>query len=389
MVPLFSVLFFYFAYSVFKESSERKRKIYAILAGISLALGFYTYPAFRLIIPIIGALFIVILLINREILKKYRTEMVIGFLIMLLILVPLLSYFIHHPFDFAGRAGYVSVFNKDQNHGDLIGTVLQVAKKTFFMFFTDGDLNWRHNVSGHSMLNPWISFFFALGILYSVLIIILNLFKKTFFKKDYLQNWFVYFFMIMWFLGMLAPELLTVESIPHGLRAIGTIPVVFLFAAVAIDIFLRKFESSFKSRNISLLISLFLALFLITNLLYDYHLYFGISANSPEFYYAYRSDLTVVSDYLNQRSLKDKTYLVLDTYSVQTPEFLTAKFNQPYILVIPENSYQTLLNPKDQIVFTQSTIFDSKKFEEYHHEATIKTRAYNRFGQEIMRVYEY
>ena len=97
----------------------------------------------------------------------------------------------------------------------------------------------------------------------------------------------------------------------------------------------------------------------------------------------------MVSDYLNQRNLKEKTYLVLDKYSVQTPEFLTAKHNQPYILIDPANSYQTTLNPKDQIVFTQSTIFDAKKFEEYHNEAIIKKQAYNRFGQEIMRVYEY
>jgi 4-amino-4-deoxy-L-arabinose transferase-like glycosyltransferase len=389
LVPLFSVLFFYFAYSIFKEGSGKKRLIFAILAGICLALGFYTYPSFRMIVPIVGVLFVVILIINREILKKYWPEMAIGFSIMLLILAPLLVYFIHHPGEFAGRAGYISVFNKDQNHGDLIGTFLQVAKKTFLMFFTHGDLNWRHNVSGYGMLNPWISFFFALGILYSVLIIALNFFKKTFFKKEYLGNWFVYFFMIVWFLGMLAPELLTVESIPHGLRAIGVIPVAFLFAAMAIDIFLRKFESFFKSRNLSLFITLFLALIIITNLLYDYHLYFGISANSPEFYYAYRSDLTVVSDYLNQRNLKEKTYLVLDEYSVQTPEFLTAKYNQPYILVDPATSYQTILNLKDQIVFTQSTIFDAKKFAEYHREATIKKQAFNRFGQEIMRVYEY
>jgi 4-amino-4-deoxy-L-arabinose transferase-like glycosyltransferase len=389
LVPLFSVLFFYFAYSVFKETSGKKRLIFAILAGICLALGFYTYPSFRMVVPIVGALFVVILIINREILKKYWPEMAIGFLIMLFIFAPLLVYFIHHPGEFAGRAGYVSVFNKDQNHGDLVGTFLQVAKKTFLMFFKDGDLNWRHNVSGYSMLNPWISFFFALGILYLVLIIALNFFKKTLFKKDYLGNWFVYFFMIVWFLGMLAPELLTVESIPHGLRAIGAIPVAFLFAAMAIDIFLRKFESSFKLRNLSLLINLFLALIIITNLFYDYHLYFGISANSPEFYYAYRSDLTVVSEYLNQRDLKEKTYLVLDEYSVQTPEFLTAKYNQPYILVDPPTSYQTILNPKDQVVFTQSTIFDAKKFAEYHNEATIKKQVYNRFGQEIMRVYEY
>lgn len=389
MVPLFATLFFYFAYSVLKEKTKKKRIIFAVLSGICLALGFYTYISFRMIIPIITVLLIVIFIIKREIIKEYRREIILGTLVAFLILIPLIYYFAYHPLDFVGRTGYVSVFNKDQNQGDLIGTVLQVAKKTFLMFFTDGDLNWRHNVSGRSMLNPWVSPFFALGIIYSFSIIILNLVKKNLFKKDYLGNWFVYFFMIFWFLGMLAPGLLTVESVPHGLRVMGVIPVAFLFAAVAIDVLLKKIESFSKNKIISLIMISFLAILLSANLLYDRYLYFGISANSPEFYYAYRSDLTVVSDYLNQRNLKEKTYLVLDQYSVQTPEFLTAKYNQPYILVDPATSYQTILNQKDQIVFTQSTIFDAKKFVEYHPEAILKIQKYNRFGEEIMRAYEY
>lgn len=96
----------------------------------------------------------------------------------------------------------------------------------------------------------------------------------------------------------------------------------------------------------------------------------------------------MVSNYLNGRNLKEKTYLVLDEYSVQTPEFLTAKNNQPYILVNPENSYQTELKQGDQIIFTQSTIFDAKKFKEYHPEAKVVKQNYNQFKQEIMRVVE-
>ena len=46
-----------------------------------------------------------------------------------------------------GRAGQVSVFNKELNKGDLPGTVVTVVKKTVLSFFTAGDLNWRQNVS--------------------------------------------------------------------------------------------------------------------------------------------------------------------------------------------------------------------------------------------------
>ena len=133
----------------------------------------------------------------------------------------------------------------------------------------------------------------------------------------------------------------------------------------------------------------FIATIFVSNLAYDWNLYFRVSANSPDFYYAYRSDLTLVSDYLNQRNKKEQTYLVLDPYSVQTPEFLTAQNNQPYVLVDPASSYQTVLPEGGQIVFTQSTIFDAIKFEEYNPKASIAVQKYNQFNQEIMRVYEY
>jgi hypothetical protein len=306
-----------------------------------------------------------------------------------LVVAPLAVYFLHHPASFMGRSGYVSIFNKDMNHGDLIGTFLFVVKKTFWMFFTDGDLNWRHNTSGSSMLNPIVSPFFALGFLYCLGIVIFYLIKRELFQKESLEKYFKYLFLATWFFLMLGPEILSAESIPHGLRSIGAMPAVFILAAVAIDFIWKKLEYLLKIKYASLLLAIFLGLILFNSLIYDYGLYFGISANSPGFYYAYRSDLTTVSNYLNQRNLKEKTYLVLDPYSVQTPEFLTSDYYQPYILVDPATSYKTSLKPRDQIVFTQSTIFDAKKFQVYHPETSLVKRDFNKFNEEIMRVYQY
>ncbi|MCX6759253.1 MAG: glycosyltransferase family 39 protein [Candidatus Nealsonbacteria bacterium] len=376
LVPLFATLFFYFAYLVLKENSEKKRKLFTVLAGLSLGLGFYTYISFRAMVPILLLILILIALWKRHLFKLFWREMVIGFVVMILILLPLIIYFINHPDSFIGRAGYVSIFNPDQNKGDLFGTFLEVSKKTFLMFFTEGDLNWRHNVSGFGMLNPWVATFFAFGFLYSLLIIL-----KRFLKQSNCQDYLKYLVLIIWFLGMLGPELMSAEAIPHGLRAIGAMPVVFFFPALMIDY-------SWRKMNLKIFWSVFLGLILLTGLLYDFYLYFGISANSPDFYYAYRSDLTVVSNYLNERDLKEKTYLVLDKYSVQTPEFLTARYQQPYILVDPATSYQTQLKLGDQIVFTQSTIFDTKKFELYHPETKLIKKEFNQFNQEIMRIYE-
>ena len=385
LVPLMATLFFYFTYLTFKEVSGKKRIIFAVLAGLSFGLGFYTYISFRAMIAIIIFLAILIAIFERNVFKRFWREIIVGLVLMLLILAPLIAYFINHPGSFMGRAGYVSIFNSDQNKGDLIGTFLEVAKKTFLMFFTEGDLNWRHNVSGYSMLNPLVGAFFAFGFLYVLLIIIKGFIKERPFQENPNQNYFKYLFLIIWFLGMLGPELVSAEAIPHGLRTIGALSAVFFFPAIMINFFWERITFNF---NRKIIFGLILGLALMLSLFYDYHLYFGVSANSPDFYYAYRSDLTVVSNYLNERNLKEKTFLVLDEYSVQTPEFLTTNNHQPYILVDPATSYQTQLQNGDQIVFTQSTIFDTKKFGEYHPEAKVVKQSYNQFNQEIMRVYE-
>jgi len=386
LVPLLATLFFYFAYLTFKEDYEKKRGLFAILAGLSLGLGFYTYISFRAMFLIVGLLFIIIVLVHRGIFKKFWREMIIGLVSMLLIMTPLIIYFINHPDSFVGRAGYTSIFNPDLNQGDILGTFLSVLKKTFLMFFTEGDLNWRHNVSGFSMLNPLVGAIFALGFLYSLLIIFRRFIKIKVSREKSSEDYFKYLFLVVWFLGMLGPELMSAQAIPHGLRAIGAMPAVFFFSAITLDFFWQKTVLRFGNKAI---LGVILGIILGMSLIYDGYLYFGVSAHSPDFYYAYRSDLTVASNYLNERNLKEKTYLVLDDYSVQTPEFLTAKYNQPYILLNPEKSYEVSPQPGDQIIFTQSTIFDTIKFEEYHPETRLIKREFNKFGEEIMRIYEY
>jgi len=394
LIPLLSTLFFYFTYLTLKETSKKKRIVFAVLSGISFGLGFYAYISFRMMPAIIGFLMVILLLTNRRIYKYFWKEIIISFFSVMLTLLPLIIYFINHPDSFVGRSGAVSIFNPDLNQGNLIGTFWEVLKKTFWMFFTDGDLNWRHNVAGFSVLDPLVSTLFLMGFLVSLLIIIQ---RFTPLKGKIDSGYFKYLFLIILFLGMLVPEVLSAEGIPHALRAIGVIPAVFFFPAITINFLWERISYFLKNRNNKIFLGLILGIALIISLFYNYNLYFGISANSPGFHYAYRGDLTAVSNYLNERNLKEKTYLALDDYSVQTVEFLTAENNQPYILVNPDNSYQIKLNPGDQIIFAQETIydltkqakiFDTKNFEEYHPEVKLIKRKFNQFGEEIMKIYE-
>ena len=374
LLPLFSSLFFYFILVCYKTKIKKNRFIFATLAGISLALGLYTYPSFRFMAVIMSLMGSVLLIFKRNALIENWKEICLGLLSFVVVVAPLALYFMRQPDMFFGRASYVSIFNSDINKGDLAGTFFDVLKKTILMFFTKGDLNWRHNVSGMSMINPFISLLFALGFTYSFYKII-----KTRIK---------YLFLVIWFLIMLFPALLTSEGIPHGLRVIGVLPVIFYFPAIALDKIIKRVQAQFPSKYAKKSLQTVVIAMLFLSAAYNFYLYFGISAQSPGFHYDYRSDLTIASAYINKRNKAETTYLVLDEYSVQTPDFLTTQNNQPYKLLRPYNLHELNAIIGDQVIFTQSTLSSTRYFSENYPEANIVNRSYNIFKEEIMRVYE-
>jgi hypothetical protein len=95
-----------------------------------------------------------------------------------------------------------------------------------------------------------------------------------------------------------------------------------------------------------------------------------------------------VSEYLNNRDNKKQTFLSLDKFSVQTVDYLTTEQGQPFILLDPAKTYEVDLDPGDQVVFTQSTLYDITKFVERHPDARLINETKNEFGYVIMRVYQ-
>lgn len=422
MIPLFTTLTFYYIVKFLQTKSEpihsrlqqggrgvpiviennwraffTKLKIFgnkpivsAILAGAFFALGFYTYIAYRIMAVILLTLLAFLIYVKYKSLRQtyesivsYKKYLLISAASFLIFFAPLGYYFYTHPGSFIGRSGQVSVFTEDLNHGDLFGTILNVAEKTALSFFTEGDLNWRHNVSGMPFLPPAVSVFFLAGLLYAIWRSAKYIYCKTDFRDG------KYFIVTAWFFAMLVPELTTAEGIPHGLRLIGAIPAVFIFPAIILAKIINHALLKFRKNPITANLLTFSAAFYISMLfLGSYNAYFVFYANSPEAYYAYRSDLTVVSDYLNNRENIIKPYLALDKFSEQTVLYLTTASHNPYQLVVPEESYKLKLNKGDQIIFTQSTLFDIKKFRRYHPETRLIVKEKNKFGETIMEVYE-
>ena len=189
----------------------------------------------------------------------------------------------------------------------------------------------------------------------------------------------------MWFWFMIVPEISTAEGIPHGLRLVGVMPAMFIFAAWCI----YKVWGNIKQSNLlPAWKKLYAAIFLSSIFVYNFTLYFAVAASSPEYYYAFRSDLTQISRYLNQRNLPAKTYLSLDKFSVQTVDYLTTETGNPYVLLDPAETYKIRLKPGDQVIFTMSTLFDRLKFLARNRDANLVYEKRNDFGEITMLVYQ-
>lgn len=386
LVPLFTTLTILFIIKVWQETDAKKRYWPAALAGISFALGFYTYISYRMMIPLLIAFKVVLLIAYRgrikEIFREYWKPKLIAATAFLIAISPLAHYFLTHPGSFVGRAGHVSIFSKDLNHGDIFGTFWRVFKMTMLSFFAEGDTNWRHNVAGFSFLSPIINIFFAVSLIVFTFAG-LKFLKDAWQKK--LETKTIFMALIAaWFWAMLVPEITTAEGIPHGLRLIGVMPAMFILAACSVNWVWEKLKSYAGADSRIVITALFLSFIFI----YNFYLYFGVAARSPEYYYAFRSDLTTVSQYLNEHGSRAGTYLSLDKFSVQTVDYLTTEAENPYTLLNPENTWQVKLKPGDEVIFTMSTLFDRLKFRDAHPNAKLIKQERNRFGQIIMEVYE-
>ena len=448
LIPLFSSLTIYFFLRCYQSVLVKTRLWFAFLSGASFALGFYTYIAFRIMAPILVMALIWPLLatikqkIFKNTVKKYFWALMFFLFSCALFMFPLARYFYTHPGSFLGRSGQVSVFNPElyltdgiQLRGQAplgvtLSAILEVTKISLLGYFTKGDLNWRHNISGYPFLSPLVSPFFAVGLVLCTFFGIWYFFapvKRRIFWK--------YFILTGWFWGMLIPVITTAEGIPHGLRAIGTLTPVYIICAWVIYSFVElvkylhkkiwqeyfcKYKqdpllyqnsppgnfSLFRRRIIEVASKILVACFILALVCQTYILYFVYAYNDPTNFYYFRSDLTQVSQYLvshcaqtlaaTGQSSKTTTYLVLDKFSVQTTDFLTSDrygnfsnpCNVPYIQVDPERVHELpKLSPGDQVVFAQSSMFDTKKFKQSHPEAFLNRELRNKFNQAVLAVY--
>lgn len=303
MVPLMIALTLWL---VTKAVKQRRWYWYA-LTGISYGAGFYTYLSWR-VTPLVLLLVMGFALVtHREWIKKFwKMSLIIG-LFTALTLVPMGLYAARHPQEILTTRSAVSFTNPELNHGQPLQTLAKTIGKTALMFNFRGDSNNRQGLAGLPMLNAFVGIMFLLG-----LILALRRFKDI-----------RYFTLLSIFGVMLLPEILTAEGIPHGLRAIGVLPVVYIFAAIGISELLVRWRGIFP-RNVAAMSAALtvIVLLLLLSTYYDYKRYFLAWANDPATFSAYSEDAVAIATYLNSHTDK-KLYVVVDVNKNRTVEYLT------------------------------------------------------------------
>jgi hypothetical protein len=122
----------------------------------------------------------------------------------------------------------------------------------------------------------------------------------------------------------LVPEVVTAEGIPHALRAIGVIPVVYIFAAIGILEMLWRWRAIFPRNPVPRTIGLaVLVSLLLVSTYHNYLRYFAAWANAPQTYEAYSEDAVAAAEHLNQHEFSGQRVLIIDGFSNITALYLT------------------------------------------------------------------
>lgn len=344
LVPFVLVFGFYFLFKGFRT----KNFLNFLISGVFFGLGFYTYISYRLIILLFPLILICWWYLRKD--KKLLTGTAVFLLAAFFVALPLGIYFLYHPQDFISRATGVSIFSQP-NIIVAFGKSLVIHLGMFNIF---GDSNWRHNFSGAPML-PWsVGILFLAGIIFSIKELILSIRKKEH------SRLMLHIFLLSWFFAMLLPGILTYEGIPHSLRVIGVIPVVYIFAGLGGWKVYQFLSQNTKKKELLIFASFF---FLFAVSIAGFNQYFVKWAKNPNTQGAFTKNLADIGYYLNSLPENVQKYVIVNEGGVpvpfpnglpmpaQTPIFIERmKFGEPRATYLLPKDLDKIKNKENAVI---------------------------------------
>ncbi|PKO13037.1 MAG: hypothetical protein CVU39_21100 [Chloroflexi bacterium HGW-Chloroflexi-10] len=279
--------------------------------GLSLGLGFCFYVPFRLFPAVILVLLIGAWLTNPNFLRNTYRHLLVFILGAIVISVPISQFAVFHSEDFWGRTNQVSIFN-DRTIREGLQTALKTTGEHLAMFTYKGDKNGRHNIPSEPMLDPITGALFVLGIgicLYRI-------------KRP------VSILMLSWLLVMLIPGIFSLDfESPQSLRAIGSLPAVYLLAILPFYE-LVKYNHSLPSKMLKIAVNIFVFTTLVVVGFLNVNLYFNNQMRSTASWLGYSTKETIIAKKINELGNKKNYYISIFYNNSPTIRFLAPDVNQ-------------------------------------------------------------
>lgn len=300
MLPFILIFSFLFLFKALKNKSYWQMA----LSGLIFGLGAHTYVAWR-VAPFILLFFLPVLMLTRKnFIKEYKNFILIFILTTLIVALPILIDIVSHTDYLHGPIDYISVFSPSANHGHPWQTLSRSIFLSLVKYNFWGDQNWRHNYPPYPILDPLTGIAFLFGLIFSLFQII-KLFRKNW-RGSKIE---IYIFLVLWFFLMLSPEFFSAEGNPHSLRSIGTLPVVFIFAALAFEyLFIKigKLNSIYKK----IWYFSWMAVILIFIGLFNPIKYFFFWANQPIVASSFEANLADISTLIRALPTEEEKFIV-------------------------------------------------------------------------------
>ncbi len=336
MLPLALTLIFYFFIRAYREG---RLKDY-ILFGITLGLGFYTYLSIRMLPLVFGAFLIWTFLFDKNFIKENLKKILISIGVFLLVMIPLFMSFASDITLLAGRAS-TSIFNPELNNGSALKTFFDNIIAELKMFNIAGDKNFRHNFGGSPMLDIAVGIFFWIGAAISLI------------------NWkkIEHFILIMLFGAMSLPMILTAEGIPHALRLVGVIPIVFIWVSLG----LKWLADKINSKKLK---TFFIVFVILLSAAFGFKKYFIDFANNTAAHDAYTEDMVSIAYDLRENGQNRENILVAGEFGTKTIDFMIYGRNIHYNRYETYDLYNSFKLPEKPFkIYVQKDWFDETQSE--------------------------
>jgi len=300
-----------------------------LLSGGFLGLSIHFYTASRLY-PIFLGLFLLVqaaIAYKRERTAEGRGEgpllgrffwPIIGlYAVAAAVFAPLGWYFLTHPGSFAQRASTVFAFSSQEKPWARIGQAV-VGNVAQFFLPGHGDAAWFYNLSGRPLLEPVTAVLALVGLL-----ICLRRWQQA-----------PYLFLLLWWPTMLLPTFLAVDRTPTAPRALGVMPGLYFFPAIAIQTLVDWMRERIRPARLRRAVIVALLVIPLTMAaVWTAWDYFAVWAPSAEAYEAFDGEIVDAARWLQEHPQPWPVYLSAEFYrhmsfvllysQVPTTEFFT------------------------------------------------------------------